>query len=187
MYTLKHCSTLILPLLSLSLSSVTAKEARKETIQKPNSRPNILFILTDDQRFDAMGYAGNKIIHTPQMDKLASEGTYFRNAFCTTPISSASRASILTGLHERTHRYTFQTGSLKEEYIRNSYPAILQQVGYYTGFFGKLGVNTPIMSNLFDKYEDYDRGRGKEREGYYYKTLNGDTVHLTRYTGERAL
>ena len=46
-----------------------------------NKKPNIIFILTDDQRAEAMGYAGNKIIKTPEMDKLASQGIYFKNAF----------------------------------------------------------------------------------------------------------
>lgn len=51
-----------------------------------SSAPNIIFILTDDQRWDALGYAGNEVIQTPEMDKLAREGIYFKNAFVTTPI-----------------------------------------------------------------------------------------------------
>ena len=66
-------------------------------------KPNIIFILTDDQRWDALGYAGNPIIQTPNMDALAASGLYFRNAFVTTPICAASRASLFTGLYERTH------------------------------------------------------------------------------------
>ena len=85
-----------------------------------SKKPNIIFILTDDQRADAMGYAGNKIIKTPEMDKLASQGIYFKNAFVTTPICAASRASILTGLYERTHLYTFQQCNLKQCYAYNS-------------------------------------------------------------------
>ena len=54
--------------------------------------PNIIFILTDDQRWDALGYAGNPIIQTPHMDELARSGLYFQNAFVTTPICAASRA-----------------------------------------------------------------------------------------------
>ena len=73
-------------------------------------KPNIIFILTDDQRYDALGYAGNDLIHTPEMDKLAETGTYFKNAMVSTPICAASRVSIFTGLYERTHRFTFQTG-----------------------------------------------------------------------------
>ena len=61
-------------------------------------KPNIIFILTDDQRFDAIGYAGNKFVETPEMDDLAKTGTYFNTAIVTTPICAASRASILTGL-----------------------------------------------------------------------------------------
>ncbi len=79
------------------------------TVSATNTkRPNIIFILTDDHRVDALGYAGNPIIKTPTLDKMAREGVYFKNAFVTTPICAASRASILTGLYERTHGYTFQ-------------------------------------------------------------------------------
>lgn len=153
-----------------------------------DTRPNIIFILTDDQRWDALGYAGNEIIETPEMDRLAEEGVYFKNAIVTTPICAASRASILTGLHERTHKYTFQTGAIRQEYMQESYPRLLQDAGYYTGFYGKFGVNFPDKDGLFDVIEDYDRNNAfRDYRGYYYKVLHGDTVHLTRYTGEKAL
>ncbi|NJN26646.1 MAG: family 78 glycoside hydrolase catalytic domain [Cyclobacteriaceae bacterium] len=150
-------------------------------------RPNIIFILTDDQRWDAQGYAGNEIISTPEMDKLASEGVYFSQAFVTTPICAASRASIFSGVHERTHRYNFETGSLKEAFYHQSYPLLLRKSGYFTGFYGKFGVRYQSIDPLFDVYEDYDRGHFSDRRGYYYKTINKDTVHLTRYTGQQAL
>jgi hypothetical protein len=105
------------------------------------NRPNIIFILTDDQRWDALGFAGNDLIHTPEMDRLASEGIFFENAFVTTPICAASRASILTGTYERTHGYTFGQGEIKQEFIDQSYPALMGNSGYHTGFFGKFGVN----------------------------------------------
>ena len=79
-------------------------------------KPNIIFILTDDQRWDALGYAGNTIIQTPHMDQLAGAGLYFRNAFVTTPICAASRASLFTGLYERTHDYTFGKPPLDDQY-----------------------------------------------------------------------
>ncbi len=151
-------------------------------------RPNIIFILTDDQRWDALGYEGNKLIHTPEMDKLARQGTYFRHAMVTTPICAASRASILSGMYERTHGYNFQTGPIGDQYMENAYPRMMRQAGYYTGFFGKFGVKYDHQDQLFDIYEDYDRNSAyHDRRAYYYKTLNGDTVHLTRYTGQQAL
>lgn len=153
-----------------------------------NERPNIIFILTDDQRWSALGYAGNDIIQTPEMDKLATQGVYFNSAIVTTPICSASRSSIFTGLHERTHKYTFQTGAIRSEFMELAYPKLLKEAGYYTGFFGKFGVNSPGKEKMFDEIEDYDRnGRFPDFRGYYYKKLGDDTVHLTRYTGQKAL
>lgn len=152
------------------------------------SKPNIIFILTDDQRWDALGYAGNELAHTPAMDRLASEGLYFSHAMVSTPICAASRATILTGTYERTHRYDFQTSAIRAEFMETSYPLEMKKAGYYTGFYGKLGVKYDKEQALFDVFESYDRnGKYPDRRGYYYKTLNGDTVHLTRYTGQRAL
>ncbi|GAK98045.1 hypothetical protein JCM19294_1667 [Nonlabens tegetincola] len=151
-------------------------------------RPNIIFILTDDQRFDAIGYAGNPYVKTPEMDDLAESGTYFNTAIVTTPICAASRASILTGLHERAHNFNFQTGNVRDEYMEDSYPKLLKDNGYYTGFYGKYGVRYNDLDKQFDEYESYDRNnRFKDRRGYYYKTIDNDTVHLTRYTGQKAL
>lgn len=151
-------------------------------------RPNIIFILTDDQRWDAIGYAGNELVTTPEMDKLAASGTYFKNAMVTTPICAASRASILSGLYERTHAYTFQSGPMKDEYMQVAYPRVLKEAGYKTAFYGKFGVVYENKEALFDEYEDYDRNNSfDDKRGYFYKTLGDDTVHLTRYTGQKAL
>jgi arylsulfatase A-like enzyme len=152
------------------------------------NRPNIIFILTDDQRWDALGFAGNPIIQTPEMDRLATDGIFYENAFVTTPICAASRASILTGLYERTHGYTFGQGDIKAPYINQSYPVELKKAGYFTGFFGKFGVNYAEFDGLFDIGDDYDRnGKFKDRRGYFFKTLEKDTVHLTRYTAQQAI
>jgi alpha-L-rhamnosidase len=64
----------------------------------------------------------------------------------------------------------------------------LKNAGYYTGFFGKFGVNYSTAKELFDVFDDYDRNnRFTDHRGFYYKTLGKDTVHLTRYTGQQAL
>ncbi len=164
--------------------SLNCSQVREED----DSRPNIIFILTDDQRFDALGYAGNGLVHTPEMDRLAETGTYFKNAMVSTPICAASRASLLTGLYERTHRYTFQTGDIRGTYMETSYPRLLREAGYHTGFYGKYGVKYTGLHTQFDSYESYDRnGDFDDRRGYFFKTLGKDTVHLTRYTGQKAL
>lgn len=162
--------------------------ACKTEQQQEDNRPNIIFILTDDQRWDALGYAGNKHISTPEMDKLAADGYYFKNALVTTPICAASRASILSGLHERTHQYNFHSKPISEKIAKHSYPYLLRKAGYKTGFYGKLGVHIENVESLFDVNEFYDRlSSEKNYKGYFYKTLGDDTVHLTRYTGQKAI
>ncbi|WP_299529911.1 sulfatase [Ulvibacterium sp.] len=137
-------------------------------IYAQKEHPNIIVIVTDDQRWDALGAMGNNIIQTPHMDQLAKEGTLFRNAFVTTPICAASRASILTGLYERKHKFTFGTEPLQEEFINISYPKLLKQAGYTVGFFGKFGVHfeNELEKTIFDGFETsrtdgYFRLRGK--------------------------
>jgi arylsulfatase A-like enzyme len=87
-------------------------------------KPSILFLLTDDQRYDALSCAGNPIIQTPNMDWLAQNGMRFENAFVTTPICAASCASIFTGLYERKHDYTFTKPPIRKEYTDLSYPIL---------------------------------------------------------------
>src|SRR6516225_8576118 len=86
-------------------------------------KPSFLFLLTDDQRFDTLGCAGHPIVKTPNLDKIAARGVRFRNSFETTPICPASRASILTGLYERTHKYTFGTPPIAAKQTALSFPA----------------------------------------------------------------
>ena len=147
-------------------------------------KPNIIFILTDDQRWDALGYAGNTVIKTPNMDNLAKEGLYFKNAFVTTPICAASRATIMTGLYERSHDYTFQKPPLQQEFIDSSYFALLQKAGYYNGFLGKLGVkfDNGSAKKLFDIFQP-------ESQNHYFTLSNGSTehMHLTDKIGNNAV
>ncbi|MDO5971329.1 sulfatase [Flavivirga aquimarina] len=148
---------------------------------KEKERPNIIFILTDDQRWDALGYAGNTIIKTPNMDELASTGLYFKNAFVTTPICTASRATIFTGLYERTHDFNFGKPSLNNGYMYKSYPYLLKKSGYRTGMIGKFGVkvNKGIEDSLFDTCI-------KTRWPYLIEE-DGKEVHLADIHGNHAI
>ena len=71
-------------------------------------RPNIIFLMSDDQRWDAMGCMGNPVIKTPNMDDLAADGVLFENAFLTTSICMASRASVMLGQFESRHQCNFE-------------------------------------------------------------------------------
>lgn len=115
-------------------------------------RPNLLFLLSDDQRHDLLSCAGHPILRTPHIDQLAAQGTRFVNNFCATAICCTSRASILTGLHEESHRISDFKTPLSPTLEALSFPKLLQQAGYRTGFIGKYGVGGDAApAHLFDK------------------------------------
>jgi arylsulfatase A-like enzyme len=144
-------------------------------------KPSIVFLLTDDQRYDALGCAGNPIIRTPNMDWLVQNGIRFENAFVTTPICAASRASVFTGLYERKHGYTFTKPPIHKEYCELSYPILLRRAGYRMGFVGKFGVKVP--EGVEDEWFDYFQPSAYP----YFKDINGKKKHLTDINMDRAL
>lgn len=114
-------------------------------------RPNILFLLTDDQRADLMSCAGHSVLKTPNIDSIASSGVRFTNNFCATAICCTSRATLLTGLHEKTHRISNFRTRLSPQQVELSYPHLLRAAGYKTGFIGKYGVGgDDAPKDLFD-------------------------------------
>lgn len=142
------------------------------------ARPNFLFILTDDQRFDTLGCAGNPIIRTPNIDRLARNGIRFERAFVTTPICAASRASILTGTYERTHGYTFTKPPLSRSFMDISFPALLRKAGYRTGLVGKFGV--AVAEGVENGMFDFARFDGLP----YVQTISGVERHMTEVEGD---
>jgi arylsulfatase A-like enzyme len=114
--------------------------------------PNIIFLLTDDQRFDAVGYSGNPYIKTPSIDRLAERGIIFENAYVTTSISCASRASILTGQYQSRHGINDFNTDFSDSALLKTYPLILKnQAGYKIGFIGKYGVG--LKGHPASKYD----------------------------------
>ena len=156
--------------------------------------PNILLVLTDNQRADLLGCTGNAIIHTPTLDGLAYRGVRFANAFATTPICAASRASYFTGLYERRHGFTFLTPPLRKEFSDISYPALLKAAGYHTGFIGKFGIaangippsleDENGVARMFDHFDNYEHWT---EEGYEIRQPDGGIRHLTDITGDKAI
>ncbi len=102
-----------------------------------NQRPNIIVILVDDLRWDEIGCAGHPFVRTPNIDRIAREGVRFRNAFCTTPLCSPARASLLTGLYTHHHGILDNTNRSQASHQLKTFPRLLQQSGYETGYVGK--------------------------------------------------
>ena len=143
------------------------------------TRPNIVFLLADDLRWDCLSCAGNPVLKTPSIDRLAAQGTRFNNAFLTTAICCSSRASILAGQYaRRTGVYDFRT-QLPD--LKATYPLLLRRGGYYTGFIGKWGVdanNREYMQKCAAEF-DYWAGDLDQTAYWHERTCNYITNHRT--------
>ena len=123
---------------SWSLASQTALSRTKEK-NMSDQRPNIIFLLSDDQCSYSVGCYGNNDVKTPQMDRIGHEGVIFDNHYATTSICMASRANIMTGLYEYRTGCNFSHGDMRAEVWETSYPVLLREAGYLTAFAGKFG------------------------------------------------
>ncbi len=137
-------------------------------------RPNVVFVLTDDQRHDLLGIAGHPYLQTPHIDRLAREGAWFRNAFVTTSLCSPSRASFLSGLYASSHGVVNNF----TDYPRDlpSFPRQLQAAGYRSAYIGKwhMGEDDDSPRPGFDHWITH-KGQGN----YYDTELNIDGQRQT--------
>ena len=137
-------------------------------VQAQPKRRNIIFILTDDHRYDAIGFLkGQAFLETPHMDSLARDGAHCKNAFVTTALCSPSRASILTGQYAHKHKVIDNQTAIPRG--TRFFPQLLQKAGYSTGFFGKwhMGGESDNPQPGFDKWVSF------LGQGTYYPTKNG--------------
>ncbi|MEM9942122.1 MAG: sulfatase [Planctomycetota bacterium] len=159
---------------------------------------NVIFILSDDHRYDAMSFMGHPFAKTPHMDSMAKQGVHLKNAFVTTSLCSPSRASILTGLYTFRHRVIDNQRPVPDGTI--FCPQYLQQAGYQTGFIGKwhMGHANDDRRPGFDfwfsfkgqgnyyppgpKYTLNDNGKRVPQEGYITPLLTKKAVQFLEQT-----
>lgn len=143
-------------MLAMASGCRTAGTERDAPTAPPPPPLNVVVIVSDDHRADVLGCAGHPVAVTPSLDALAARGVRYSNAFVTTSICAASRASILTGLPEHAHGFTFGKPPLSRELVESSYPARLRDAGYRTGFTGKFGVKVEggraATEAMFDEF-----------------------------------
>ncbi|HEU4522096.1 MAG TPA: sulfatase, partial [Thermoanaerobaculia bacterium] len=132
---------------------------------------NIVFILSDDHRYDFMGFHPNapEFLETPALDRLAAQGAHIRNAFVTTSLCSPSRASILTGQYTFRHGVVDNSREISDAAV--FFPEMLKKAGYRTAFFGKwhMGHHTDAPQPGFDRWVSFP-GQGR----YENQDLNVD-------------
>ena len=148
----------------------------KTQVKAQQKKPNIIFLLTDDHRWDALGVMGNRIIKTPNLDLLANKGLLFKNAYVTTSICCVSRASLLTGQYESRHKVNNFTTDLTPAQVQESYPILLKKEGYRIGFINKYGVG---QKNQPKDLYDYWTATQKLQPDFEMKDSKGNFIHNT--------
>lgn len=148
--------------------------------RRSSKRPNILFVMTDDHTHTQMGNAGDPILKTPALDRLANEGVRFKNFFCTNSLCAPSRATILSGCFSNVHGIMGNSEAAGVAEVMNpslpTFPQLLQSNGYQTGLVGKWHL--PHLPRGFDHYaalphqgvyfdpDFIENGERKQRKGY---------------------
>jgi len=124
-----------------------------------DDRPNLVFLLTDDQSTSSMGCYGNPEVKTPHLDALARAGVVFDCHYVSTAICMASRANIMTGKFEFRHGCNFEHGALHSSHWAESYPILLKEAGYRTAIAGKIGFEVTTRSGKKGVLPDGDFDR----------------------------
>ena len=146
-------------------------------------RPNIVFLLTDDQPRDSLGCI-NPMLKTPHIDAMAADGVLFSNAYVTTSICCTSRASILIGQYARRHGIHDFHAQFTPEQLALTYPMQMRQAGYRVGFVGKYGVGQQGLPE-----NEYDFWTGWPGQNHYegHTDAEGNPIHLTAKLGTESL
>lgn len=147
-----------------------AWETGQAETTNPQDQPNLLFVLADQWRFSAFGFGTDRGVMTPHMDRLKSEGAYFRNAYATNPDCSPNRAVVLTG------RYCHQTGMIKNNLMlpptERCMADVLKNARYATHYIGKFHVDGADDPGFvppgwrrrgFETFEGFNRGHRYHR------------------------
>lgn len=164
------------PILFLIFVFFTMSNCHHNQSEKENDvRPNILFIFTDDHAKNAMSIYNDKLINTPNIDRIGKEGIVFNRAYVTNSICGPSRAVILTGKYS--HINGFRKNGDRFNGAQMTFPKLLQKVGYHTSVVGKWHLGSTPTG-----FDDYNILIG---QGQYYNPVfveNGDTVNHTGHS-----
>ena len=163
-----------------ALGTIASPSAAAQSQPARPMRPNFLFLLTDDQRADALSCAGHSLLKTPNIDGLAARGVRFTNAFVSTSICYASRASYVTGRYVRRHGVGGFGASLPADVLAESFPARLKRAGYRTGCLGKWGFGTAGAKDLFDEWFAW------AGQGSFFHDVDGQRVHNAELLARKA-
>jgi choline-sulfatase len=147
-------------------------------------KPNIVFFFTDDQTSSSLGCYGHPIARTPNIDRLAANGTRFANAFVSQAICWVSRTTILTGLNGRSYGTPDNPEQARPDAVQVLYSDILRENGYRTGYFGKWHAKMP---KGYDQKEHFDEFEAIGRNPFYKVQPDGSLRHETEVIVDRGI
>lgn len=139
------------------------------------SRPNILFIFTDDHAYQAISAYGSRLNETPNIDRIARQGMRFDRCYVTNSICGPSRACILTGQYS--HKNGYYINDQEFDGAQQTFPKLLQQAGYQTALVGKWHLGRRSMPTGFDHWHIL------EHQGYYYQPKFVTPLGQVQYVG----
>ena len=156
------------------------------TYSVADDRPNIIFLMTDDQNVRSLGCYGAPGVKTPNIDALAADGVAFDRHYDTTAICMACRATVMTGLLEYRHGVNFGTGTVGDGQMRKedweqSYPMLLHKAGYRTAFAGKFGftIEDTSKSGRYPE-DDFDMWGGGPGQTSFITARNKSMVQYAK-------
>lgn len=153
------------------------KHLRGKPENDPRQAPNIVFLMTDDQRCDNLGCYGRPEFKTANIDQLARQGVTFDNAYYAVSICMPSRVTMLTGRYISSHQVGFSppyNRTLSQAEFKDSYPVQLKKAGYRIGFVGKFGFNVTENSVRPNTIKGYDM---QEHLQDHFDYFAGDGTH----------
>lgn len=176
----------------LCFSAAGEKKSRLDTIK--GSKPNIIFVLTDDMGYNNLGFLGNTKLKTPSLDRMAAEGMFFSNHYAGSTVCAPSRATLLTGKHTG---HVYQRGNGREAGVIEFRPdplditiaTRLKAAGYHTAMIGKSGVacnsdNAELPNQKgFDHFFGFLAHAAAHRYYPTELTRNGKTIHYPQNNG----
>lgn len=171
------------------MSSLTRREfmvaaaGAPAALRAAQRRPNILFVMVDEMRWDAMGCEKHPVVRTPTLDKLAAEGVRFSRAYTVSPVCSPARASAFTGRYAHVHGVTMNGVPAHNGEI--FLPSILKHYGYHTAIAGKLHYTPARFGYGFDQFWSFSSEGPTPELGYneYLRKKHGSPAKFPRKPG----